>query len=244
MGIKNYLRTIFGVYKRELLSYFNSPIAYIFIAVFILVSNWFFFNSFFLADQVSLRYFFSLMPWILLFITPAITMRLWAEEKRSGTIETLLTLPITDWQLVGAKFLSAVTFVLVMLIFSLPLPITVSALGNLDWGPVAGGFIGSLFLAGAYLAAGIFISSLTRDQIVAFILGLLVCFAFFIVGADFVLAQAPSFLAPVMSFIGLGSHFDSISRGVIDTRDVIFYISFIFIFLWFNVLVIEKRNWK
>lgn len=244
MSKSQYLKIIYILFKKELMSYFNSPIAYIFIGVFLIVGNWLFFNTFFLIGQATIRNYFSLLPWIFLFLSPAITMRLWAEEKKSGTIEFLLTLPVTDWQVVLGKFFSALVFLFFSLLLSVSIPITVANLGNLDNGPVIGGYLGALFLGGSYLALGLFISSLTKNQIIAFILGLAACFAAFIVGADFVLAGSPAALAPAMKFIGLGSHFNNIAKGVIDTKDVIYYLSFIFLFLWLNVRVIEKRGWK
>jgi len=241
---KDYIKTIYILFKKELMSYFNSPIAYIFIGVFLVVGNWLFFKNFFLIGQASMRPYFDLLPWIFLFLSPAITMRLWAEEKKSGTIEFLLTLPVTDWQVVLAKFFGSLAFVFACLILTVTLPITVANLGNIDWGPVIGGYIGTLFLGGAYLALGLFISSLTKNQIIAFVLGLVTCFAAFMVGADFVLYGAPQFLVPYMKFLGLGSHFFNIAKGVIDSKDIIYYLSFIFIFLWLNAKTIESRGWK
>lgn len=241
---KKYFKTIYVLFKKELMGYFNSPIAYIFIGVFLVIGNWLFFKNFFLIGQANLRPYFDLLPWIFLFLSPAITMRLWAEEKKSGTIEFLLTLPVTDWQVVLAKFFGALSFLLISLSLSVSLPITVASLGNVDWGPVIGGYIGALFLGGAYLALGLFISSLTKNQIIAFVLGLVACFAAFVIGADFVLIGTPGFLVPVMKFLGLGSHFYNIAKGVIDSKDIIYYISFIFIFLWLNARTIESRGWK
>lgn len=241
---KEYLKTIYILYKKELVSYFNSPIAYIFIGVFLVVGNWLFFNNFFLYGQVSMRAYFSLLPWIFLFLSPAITMRLWAEEKKSGTIEFLLTLPVTDWQVVLAKFLSSLSFLFISLLLSMTLPVTMAMLGNVDMGPIIGGYLGALFLGGAYLSLGLFISSLTKNQIIAFVLGLVVCFLAFIIGADFAVMGAPQFFVPIMKFLGLGSHFANISKGVIDSKDLIYYSSFIFIFLWLNARVIETRGWK
>lgn len=244
MKKSQYLKTIYILFKKELMSYFNSPIAYVFIGVFLVAGNWLFFNTFFLAAQASMRNYFILLPWIFLFLSPAITMRLWAEEKKSGTIELLLTLPLSDWQTVLAKFFSAMAFLFISLLFSLTIPVSIVFLGNLDSGPVIGGYLGALFLGGSYLALGLFISSLTRNQIIAFIISLAASFAAFIVGADFVLAGAPQTFTPIMKFIGLGSHFNNIARGVIDTKDVIYYLSFIFLFLWLNVRVIEGRGGK
>ncbi|MBU1350081.1 ABC transporter permease subunit [Patescibacteria group bacterium] len=238
---KKYLKTIYILFKKELISYFNSPIAYIFIGVFLIVGNWLFFNYFFLIGQASMRNYFAILPWIFLFLSPAITMRLWAEEKKSGTIEFLLTLPITDWQAVLSKFFGALVFMFIALLLSITLPITVAILGNVDLGPIIGSYLGALFLGGSYLALGLFISSLTKNQIIAFILSLAACFGAFIIGADFVLVQAPQFVAPLMKFLGLGSHFYNIAKGVIDSKDIIYYSLFIFFFLWLNVRVIEKR---
>jgi ABC-2 type transport system permease protein len=242
MSKTSYLKIIWVFFKKELMSYFNSPIAYIFLGVFLVVGNWLFFNSFFLVGQANMRYYFNLLPWIFLFITPAITMRLWSEEKKSGTIELLLTLPVADWQVVIAKFLGALAFLAIALALTLSLPISIAYLGNLDWGPVIGGYLGALFLGGSYLALGLFISSLTKNQIIAFVLSLGACFVFFIIGMDFILSNAPQFIAPLMQFLGLASHFNNIGRGVIDSKDVIYYFSFIFIFLWLNVRVIESRK--
>ncbi len=241
---KDYMKTTYYLFKKELMTYFNSPIAYIFIGVFLVVGNWLFFKNFFLYGQASMRPYFDLLPWIFLFMSPAVTMRLWAEEKKSGTIEFLLTLPLTDWQVVIAKFLSALAFVALALALTFTLPITVASLGDIDMGPVIGGYIGSLFLAGSYLALGLLISSLTKNQIIAFILGLVACFLVFIIGTDFVIYSAPQFLVPILKFIGLGGHFYNIAKGIIDTRDLLYYTSFIFLFLWLNARVIESRGWK
>ena len=242
--INKYLNTIYTLFKKELMSYFNSPIAYIFIGVFLVVGNWLFFKSFFLIGEVSMRGFFDLLPWMFLFLAPALTMRLWAEEKKQGTIEFLLTLPVTDWQVVLAKFFGALSFLFITLLATFTLPLTIASLGNVDFGPVLGGYLGALFLGGAYLALGLFISSLTKNQIIAFILGMVACFIAFMIGADFILMGAPKFMVPLMSFLGLGNHFYNISKGVIDSKDVIYYVSFIFFFLWMNARIIETRGWK
>jgi len=241
---KKYFETIYILFKKELMSYFNSPIAYIFIGVFLVTGNWLFFKNFFLIGEASMRGYFELLPWIFLFLCPAITMRLWSEEKKACTIEFLLTLPVTDWQVVWGKFLGALAFLSIALATTFTLPITIASLGNLDWGPVIGSYIGSLLLGGSYLSLGLFISSLTKNQIIAFVLGLAACFGFFIVGANFVLMGAPQFLVPIMNFLGLGNHFYNIAKGVIDTKDLIYYFSFIFIFLWLNARMIESRGWK
>ncbi len=244
MPKKQYFRIIWALFKKELISYFNSPIAYIFIGVFLVVGNWLFFKDFFIYQQASMRSYFSLLPWIFLFLAPAVAMRLWAEEKKSGTIEFLLTLPITDWQAVLAKFFSALVFMFIALLLSITVTITIGFLGNLDLGPVIGSYLGALFLGGSYLALGLFISSLTKNQIIAFVLALAACFAAFIIGSDFVLIGVPAAIAPILNFLGLGSHFNNIAKGVIDTRDIFYYFTFIFLFLWLNTKVAEKRGIK
>ncbi len=242
MTIKTYLRTVYILLKKELRAYFSSPIAYIFLAVFLVAGSWLFFNDFFLRGEATMKTYFTYLPWIFLFLAPAITMRLWAEEKKMGTNEFLLTLPITDWQAVLSKFFGALIFVGLALVLTLPLTSTVSGLGDLDPGPVWGAYIGAMFLAGSYLSLGLFVSSLTKNQIIAFVLGLGACFLFFVIGAGFVLNQAPASIAPLMKYLGLGSHFESIARGVIDSKDIVYYLSFIFFFLWLNVRVIERRE--
>ncbi len=244
MNKKKYFACVWALFKKELMSYFNSPIAYIFIGVFLIVGNWLFFKTFFVYQQASMRAYFSLLPWIFLFLAPAISMRLWSEEKKSGTVELLLTLPITDWQIVLGKFLSALAFLFITLLLTITIPITIAFLGNLDMGPIIGSYLGALFLGGSYLALGLFISSLTKNQIIAFVLSLVACFVAFIIGSDFVLISAPAVIAPFLHFLGIGSHFNNIAKGIIDTKDILYYLSFIFLFLYFNVEVIEKRGIK
>jgi ABC-2 type transport system permease protein len=231
------------IFKREFASYFNSPIAYIYLTVFLSLSSWLYLNGFFVIGEASMRGWFGLLPWIFLFFIPAITMRLWAEEKKVGTMELLMTMPITDAEAVMGKFLAAIAFLLVSLGLSFVLPVVVSALGDPDPGQIAGGYLGAVLIGSAYMAIGLFISSLTENQIVAFIVSVVVIFGLFIVGEDFVLFGAPDRLVPVLSFISLSGHFDSVSRGVLDTRDVIYYLSVIGFFLFLNVKAIEARKW-
>jgi len=236
------MKNIANIFWKEFRSYFSSPIAYIFIISFLGVTNWLFFRTFFLMNQSSLRPFFSLLPWVFLFLAPAITMRSWAEEKKLGTIEILMTLPIKEYEVVIAKFLSTFVFLIVTLFLTFPLPLTVMVLGNPDPGPIWGGYVGAFLLGGAYLAIGLFSSSLTENQIVAFIVSIMLCFALLIVGENFVLINAPSVLVPVFSYLGLGAHFQSIGRGVIDSRDIMYYLSVIGFFLFLNQISIESRK--
>ncbi|MFH1029890.1 MAG: ABC transporter permease subunit [bacterium] len=238
------MRNIITIFKKELASYFNSPIAYIFLAVFLIISNWLFFQNFYIIGQANMRNYFILLPWIFLFLTPAITMRIWAEEKKAGTLELLLTLPVKDWEVVAAKFLSALAFLTFALLLSFTIPFTIARLGNMDWGPVFGGYIGAILMGGAYLSLGLFISSLTKNQIIAFLIGVVCCFGIFIIGADFVLQKMSGSITPLLQFLGIGSHFNNIGKGIIDSRDLIYYTSFIFLFLYLNIKSIESRNWR
>lgn len=235
---------IMTIFKKEFKTFFISPIAYIFIVVYLVVTNFLFFQSFFLINQADMRSYFSILPWIFLLFVPAITMRSWAEEKKLRTLELLLTWPISDFQVVAGKFLASFCFLAITIILSISVPITVSLLGSPDPGPIIGGYIGALLMGAAYLAIGLWISSFTENQIVAFILGVVITFALFIVGNPFVTMAAPSMLVPVLNYIGLGNHFQSIERGVIDTRDILYYFSVVSFFLFLNVQTLGSRKWE
>ncbi|MGQ0506690.1 MAG: ABC transporter permease [Myxococcaceae bacterium] len=216
-----------AVARREFRSFFNSPVAYIVIGVFLIVAGWFYFSTLFLGGEASLRYFFRLAPLLFVFFVPAVTMRLLAEERKSGTLELLLSLPVQDWQVVVGKFLGALGMVSVALACTLPYPIIVASLAapgvSFDWGPVITGYLGLLLLASSFLAVGLWASALSRNQIVGLILGLAGCFALYFVDKfAFVLPPA---LAGVVQYLSVDYHFDNISRGVIDTRDLFFYLS-------------------
>lgn len=232
-----------ATYKRELRGYFNSPIAYIFIVVFLLLASWLFFRGFFLYGQADLRPLFSLLPWMFFFFVPAVSMRLWAEERKLGTAELLLTFPVSDTQVILGKFAAGLSLIMLTVLLEFPLLILTANLGDVDPGPVIGGLLGTVFLGGAYLAIGLFLSSVTDNQIVAFILAVVVSFALFIVGESLVLVTAPQWIAPVLRDLGLGAHFQSMGRGVIDSRDVVYYLSVIVFFLYLNRLSLAGRNW-
>jgi len=233
-----------AIFKKEFKSYFNSPIAYVYITVFLGVSNWLFFRGFFLINQADMRNFFGLMPWIFLFFIPAITMKLWAEEKKLGTDEILLTLPIKDYEVVLGKFLAGLGLLICIIALSFVLPIIVFNLGDPDTGIIVCGYLGLILMGAAYLSIGLFTSTLSENQIVSFILGIVVCFIMLIVGHDMVLFSAPSWIVPILRFLGLGSHFASIGRGVIDSRDIIYYLSVIGFFTYLSIHSIESRKWK
>jgi len=235
-----------AIFKKELRGYFSSPVGFVFIIFYLLVSNAFFFivQDFFRQGQVTMRYYFAALPWIFLFFVPAVTMRLWSEEKKLGTLEVLLTMPLRETEVVIGKFLASLAFVFVSLLCTLTLPITLGILGRPDMGVIAGSYIGALLLGAAYLAMGQYISSLTENQVVAFIISLFVIFTFLLIGlAPSQLNQLGAF-AHVCEYISLLSHFNNVTRGVIDSRDVVYYLSMVGIFLWLNIKNIEARKWR
>ncbi|RPJ47672.1 MAG: ABC transporter [Candidatus Latescibacterota bacterium] len=238
------MKNVWTIVRKEFRSYFDSPVAYIYITFFLILSSWLYLRGFFLVGQATMRGYFGILPWLLLFFVPAVTMRLWAEEKKLGTIELLMTLPLRDHEVVLGKFLASFFFLTVTLALSFSVPVLVALLGDPDAGAIWGGYIGAVLLGAAFLAIGLFVSSLTENQIIAFIIGITLIFAFFIVSEEFVIYNAPRFLVPVLKYLGLGAHYDSIGRGVIDTRDVIYYLSVIGFFLFLNVRSVESRKWK
>jgi ABC-2 type transport system permease protein len=229
------------VFKKELRSYFNSAVAYVVIVVFLAVVGWLYTSSMFLINVASLRMMFELIPLVFLFVVPAVTMRLLAEEKKSGTIELLTTKPLRDWEIVAGKFLAAWALIGIALLPTLIYYITVAFLGNIDNGPVIGGYLGLMLMAGVYVAIGLLASSVTENQIVAFIIGLLLMFAFFMM--DKVLIFVPDFMTSIVEYLGIDFHFSNIARGVIDTRDVIYFCSMLGMTLYLSVVSLERRNW-
>jgi len=236
------MRTIGAIFKKEFRGYFNSPMGYIYIVVFLVVVNWLFLRTFFIVNQATFRSMFSLFPWIFLLLVPAITMRLWAEEKKLGTVEILFTLPVKEHEILLGKYLSALAFLAISIALTLPLPLSSAFLGHIDWGQLFSSYIGALFLGGAYLSVGIFASALTENQIVAYILGALFTFVLFIISADIVLFTLPSTLASLLQYMGLGYHYENLLRGVIDSRDIIYYLSVIVLFLYLNYELVEGKR--
>jgi ABC-2 type transport system permease protein len=231
-----------AISKREIRTYFNSPVAYLVVTVFMLLAGYLFFNTLMIERQAELRGYFGLAPMLFTFIIPAITMRLVAEEKGSGTIELLITMPVRDWEVVVGKFLAALALLAVLLGMTALYAVTVGYLGDLDRGPTMGGYIGLLLMGGAYVGIGVMASSLTRNQIVAFILAFAISFALFLFSK--ITQLVPPALQPIVSFLSIDTHFESISRGVIDTRDVIYYLSVITVSLVIATLSLESRKWK
>jgi len=225
---------------KEFKDYFISPIAYIVISLFLVVTGWFFFSTFFIYGRADLRDFFSLLPITFSFFIPAITMRLFSEEKNVGSYETLLTMPVSFTDIALGKFVAATLFTATMLIPTLSYPIFISFIGQVDPGPVIGGYIGAIFLAGSYCAIGLFASSLTRNQIIAFIIGCAGCFTLTIM--DRMLFFMPTKIIAVIEYIGANSHFMNISKGIIDSRDIFYFVSVIFIFIFSTYLVMHEKN--
>src|SRR3954470_4644151 len=220
--------------KRELVAYFSSPLAYVFIVIFLLLCGFFtfFVGGFFEIDQASLvRPFFIWHPWFYLFLVPAVGMRLWAEERRVGTIELLLTMPITAWQAIVGKFLASWLFLLVALVLTFPLVITVNRLGHPDNGVIFCGYVGSWLMAGAYLAISCITSAMTRTQVVSFILSVVICLFLILAGFPPVVRMLEGWASPrvvdAISSISVITHFDGFQKGVLDTRDIVFFLSII-----------------
>ncbi|MFN2284785.1 MAG: ABC transporter permease, partial [Anaerolineae bacterium] len=232
--------------RKELRGYFGSPMAIIFIAAFLVATLFSFFwvDTFFARGIADVRPLFRWMPVLMIFIAAALTMRQWSEEQRSGTLEILLTLPVSTTQLVIGKFLAVVALIGIALALTLFLPITVTILGNLDWGPVIGGYLAAILLAGAYAAIGLFVSSRTDNQIVALISTVLVCGAFYFVGSTGVTNFFGNEVGEILRAIGAGSRFESIQRGVIDLRDLLYYVTLAGIFLMLNVLSLKAQSWS
>lgn len=228
------------ILKKEFKDYFVSPIAYIVISIFLVVTGWFFFSTFFLHNQASLRNFFSLLPIIFAFVIPAITMRLFAEELNQGSYELLLTMPVKYTDVVVGKFAAGVVMTAAMLLPTLAYPISISFLGDLDWGPVIGGYIGALLLGGAFSAIGLFASSLTHNQIIAFILGAAICVGLTL--ADKMLFFFPEPILNAIEYIGSDYHFQNIAKGIIDTRDIIYFISVMFLGLYATYLSLQHKE--
>ncbi|MBI5417180.1 ABC transporter permease subunit [Candidatus Poribacteria bacterium] len=234
------MRNSLNIYSREFKSYFVSPIAYIVISIFLIISGWFFFSTFFLYNQVEMRNFFELLPITFSFIIPAITMKLFSEEINTGSYELLYTMPVTEFDIILGKFFAAASFVIIMLLPTLSYGICIANLGDLDWGPVIGGYLGAVLLGAAYAAIGLFASSLTRNQVIAFIIGMTFCL--FLTLIDKMLFFLPEKALSVFQYIGADFHFQNISRGIIDSRDLIYFISISFIMVHSTNLVVQKNK--
>ena len=239
---------VWQIFKREFAAYFATPLAYVFIVIFLFAMGAFTFyiGRFYDNGVADLGVFFSYHPWLYLFLVPAIAMRLWAEERRTGTMELLFTLPVPLWATVVGKYLAAWAFTAVALALTFPIWITVNYLGSPDNGVIIAGYIGSLLMAGGYLAIGACISATTSNQVIAFVVTVVVCFLFTISGAplvlDFFRAWAPLTLIEAVSSFSFITHFSAITAGVLDLRDLIFFFSLIALFLTANVAILDLKK--
>ncbi|MFA7360116.1 MAG: ABC transporter permease [Candidatus Kapaibacterium sp.] len=229
------------IFKKELKSYFTSPVAYIIMVVFLIITGWFFTSGLFVGGIVTMRSVFDIIPFILLFFIPAISMRTFSEEKKSGTIELLLTKPLSDFDIVLGKFLSTLTLAALTLLPTVVYVISLTFLGPIDIGPIISAYIGLILMAGIYIGVGIFASSMTENQVVAFIISFLIIFILFMLNK--ILVFLPSPLVSTLEYISSDYHFGSISRGVIDTKDIIYYFSGITILLLLTKTSLESRKW-
>lgn len=242
------INAILTVARRELIGYFATPVAWVFIVIFLVMSGVFTFyiGSFYERGIADLAPFFQFHPWLYLFLVPAISMRLWAEERRSGTIELLLTLPITPWQAVAGKFLAAWLFIGLALVLTFPTWMTVNYLGSPDNGAILAAYIGSWLMAGGFLAIGSCISALTRNQVVAFIISVVVCFGFLLSGLPMVMnlfsGWAPQALLDAIADFSFLAHFAAISRGVIDIRDLVYFALVIVFWMVANTIILDIKK--
>ena len=225
---------------KEFKDYFISPIAYIVISLFLIVTGWFFFSTFFFYGRADLRDFFALLPMTFSFFIPAVTMRMFAEEKNVGSYESLLTMPVSFSHIAQGKFFAASAFAAAMLLPTLSYPLFISFIGDVDLGPVAGGYLGAILLGGAYCSIGLFASALTRNQIIAFIIGCAMCFTLAII--DRMLFFIPERLVPIVEYLSANAHFTNISKGIIDSRDLIYFASVIFIFIFSTDIAMKEKN--
>jgi len=237
-----------SIFRREFSGYFSTPIAYVFIVIFLFMNGvfTFFMGDLFARGQADLEPFFTWHPWLYLFLIPALSMRLWAEERRSGTVELLMTLPVTVWQAVLAKYLAAWAFTGIALILTFPVWLTVNYLGNPDNGVVVAAYLGSFLMAGAYLAIGSCISSLTKNQVIAFVVTAVVCFLFTVTGLPMVTnlfsSWAPQAIVETVSSLSFVSNFQDLSRGALDLRNLVYFISLIVFWLFLNTVVVGNRD--
>ncbi len=248
MRIKESVRNVRAIFKRELSGYFSSPVAYVFIIIFLLLIGFFTFNigMFFETNQADLRGFFDWHPWVYMFLIPAVAMRLWAEDRRLGTIELVLTLPVTVMEAVLGKFFAAWCFIAVCLMLTFPMVFTVLYLGDPDLGVAMTAYIGSFLLAGAFLSVGIMTSSATRSQVISFIVSVVICLFLILAGyppvLDVLYGWSPAWLVHLVSELSFLTHYQSIERGVLDIRDLLYYISVMIFFLFMTGVIIQNRR--
>ncbi|HPO89880.1 MAG TPA: ABC transporter permease [Victivallales bacterium] len=240
---------IYCISKREIVSYFTSPLAYVFIIIFLILSSFFTFRfgAFFQANEASLNNcFFPFHPWLYLLLVPAVAMRLWAEENRTGTIELLFTMPLRPSEAVIAKFAAAWLILLISLVLTFPLPLTVFYLGSPDSGQIFSGYLASFLLSGAFLSVGSFTSASSRSQVVSFIFSLVVCLLLIIIGhtavTDYFRNWAPEWVISMLSKLSVMPHYETLRRGVLDLRDIIYFLSVIIFFLFSTTVILNTKK--
>jgi ABC-2 type transport system permease protein len=242
------MASIIAITRRELAAYFSTPLAYVFIVIFLALagSTTFYFGGFFDRNQADLVPFFSFHPWLYLFLIPAVGMRLWAEERKTGTLELLMTLPVSTTECVIGKFVAAWIFAGIALILTFPVWLTVNYLGDPDNGLIVAGYIGSWLMAGAFLCIGSFVSALTKNQVIAFVIAAAASFVFLMSGLDIVLGAvrgwAPPYAVELIASLSFLVHFDRIIKGVLDARDVLFFAVVMGVFLFANVITVELKK--
>lgn len=240
------MKQTFTLLRKELASYFNSPIAYIVVIFFLVFTSvWFFYIQQFVAQDVaSLRNYFAIFPIVFIILLPAVTMRSWAEENKSGTVELLLTLPFRAGQAVAGKFLGAFSLLVITLALTIPVPLTIAPLGDFETGQIVGQYLGVLVLGAAGLAIGLFVSSLSRNQITAFILSAVVLLFLTLINQVNFLVDLPEWLGFVFNYLSLDYHFSSFEKGLVDSRDLVFYTALAALFLYLNAKVLVFRKWR
>ena len=236
------MKKVIPIFRREIFAYFFSPMAYIVIAVFLLITGWIFSSEMFLANDSSLRSVFSFIPFIFLFFVPAVTMRLLSEERKSGTIELLFTMPISDIEIVLGKYFAGLGLLLVALVFTLPYAFTIIILGEPDIGMMITGYLGLILMGASYVAVGTFASTISGSQVISFIIAFLIIFVLWLIN-KFLMLVPPAFVQ-FFQYLSIDYHFENISRGVIDSRDIAYYLSLIVFMLSLAKLSLESRKWS
>jgi ABC-2 type transport system permease protein len=241
------MRQISPLFKREFFGYFRSPVAFVFLWAFLVISVALAFSrygGFFKAGQAGMESYFTFYPWLFVILAPAVGMRLWAEEKRSGTVELLFTLPVTTVEAVFAKFLAGWAFLAAAILLSFPMAMTVGFLGDPDWGVIATTYLGAILMAGSYLAVCSLMSALTKNQVIAFVLSFILCLGLLFLGfssfTDFLEGTFPVAVADAIANFSFITHFDAFTKGIIDPKDVVFFLSLMGFTLFLNVVVLER----
>ena len=236
------MNKVVPIYRREIFAYFYSPVAYIVITVFLLITGWFFTNELFLANESSLRSVFSIIPFVFIFFVPAITMRLLSEERKSGTIELLFTMPISDLDIVLGKYFAGLSLLSTALLFTLPYAFTIMILGEPDLGMLVTGYLGLVLMGASYIAIGMFASTISKNQVISFIIAFLIIFILWLIN-KFIFFIPPR-LVPFFQYLSIDYHYENINRGVIDSRDVTYYLSLVIFMLSLAKISLESRKWS